>query len=236
MVLDAEKQDLGVFSQKEPLQFGFIKQKASDLGMTTQEFIKAFADKVMKQAEQPQPTLSNDEIKEIKEQIKEQSKAIALFMQNMANKQVSPPQPPLQGLREIVSAMKELRAYDNEVIAGYKATVQETVSEMPDLSSLTDEEGGSELGDLMKLMTIIAPNGAAGNSSQGIKVSTPAVTPSNEVHAVNYNEIAAKVPQNIKDGIKDGSITYESFFALARQHTAQGTEQDIKKVYDIVKG
>jgi len=110
-MLDDDKRELGKVSQKEPEKFGRLKQRALDLGMSTEEFILHAANAPTKQQEVT-------EISEIKQSIKELSN-ITQQLRNGQQPQVMQPQIPFQppppdllsqaqNMASLISTIKEM--------------------------------------------------------------------------------------------------------------------------------
>ena len=71
MVLDEDKRELAKVAQKEPAAFGRIKQKALDLGMSTEEFILSHDSSPPKQENSTETNELQESIKELSRQVQE---------------------------------------------------------------------------------------------------------------------------------------------------------------------
>lgn len=238
MVLDENKQELGQFSQQFPLKFGFLKQKAKELGMSTQEFIEHFADRIMKQEPQQNQSVPNKEITEIREILKEQSKVILSLTQNTVNKPLNSPQTtpdPFSQLKGLIGAFKELRSYDNEVIAGYRNMKNEL------LQDFTPEENAiEEYAPEDKMLYSLFHKALNNQKQEETKYQTEEkqdtiIVPNSESENVNTEEIVQATPQEYKQSIKEGKISLEEAKAKVRELGIPLTNQQIEEAFNMIK-
>tara|TARA_Y100000310_G_scaffold95109_3_gene92966 strand:+ start:995 stop:1867 length:873 start_codon:yes stop_codon:yes gene_type:complete len=260
MTLDADKQELGQFSQKEPLKFGFLKEKAREAGLSTQDFIGQFADKIMKQQDQHEQPKNNTELIEIKEILKEQTKALNALASNMLIQQRSQPEPTdtsINQLSGLIGAFRELQNYNNSVIDGYRSIKQDVVSEIGDLPYDDEDKVFSPEDYFLK---VIADKMAGQGAKAGLTPSYPAAPPvqqpqnqppfivpnsqqevtqeQRKMDPQDIDKIADEIPPQIKEAIRRGTLTLESAKQMVKgnKYGAFIKESDIEKVYTKIKG
>lgn len=258
MTLTADKQELGAFSQKEPLKFGFIKEKAKAAGMSTQDFIGHFADKLMSMEQQPTQQKDNKDIAEVKDIIKEQAKLLETLTITLSNSTQNKPQQienPLNNLSSLISAFKELQNYNNSVIEGYKTTQNDALTS---LKHLQEGEEGEEFAPEDYFMKVLADKMAGKLNSTPLsstnttkevsissqnhsQVSPPVIVPKNKEEIPMKEEdiakVAAEIPPNIQEQIKKNELTLASAKNLVKNSQYGGfiSDSDVEKVYNKVK-
>lgn len=239
-MLDENTQELGVFSQKNPLKFGFLKQKAKDLGLSTQDFIEQFADKIMKQEQQPSQPQPNSDIAEIKDLLKEQTKAIMA----LAQRQVAPaPQQtnPFGMIKDFTEALKSLRSYENEVITGFKTLQQEIAENLPTDEVLEQNPEDAIAHELLKTLFANQKAGAVSPQTTPIaKLTAPFIVPNSpevkqEQPKMNTEEIVKATPEAYKQLIKDGKITLEQAKAEVKKQEFPLTEQEVEAAFNKIR-
>jgi len=262
-MLDDDKRELGKVSQKEPAAFGRIKQRAMDLGMSSEEFILRSDTATIKQQEVTEVSELKDSIKELREEIKQ------IRLQPQIQAQPTPtPQPP-----DMFKQMESMATFITTIKGMFPQTsVTDVVKEITALRTAQDaifQDSGGEDSEspadyaLKILADKIIPNlkmqatpGVAQPTAgpgppappfdwQADQTKPPSIVPNNltnEVVNLNNEQIQQQVkemPDFVKAGIKSGQITLdqakEMVISEAQKRGLPVVEEDIEKLYNAVK-
>lgn len=250
-MLDDDKRAIGKASQNQPAKVGRIKQKAMELGMSTEEFILRADDLLSKQAD---TTSSNREVDNLKSEIAElkemlrtpqpqpQQQGQLADQVNMFSQMVAALtaiMPKQESLSETMRALAEL----DKLRGGYVEQLEEEEESLQDKAMLKAVEAiagkinfGNQSGaplsqssETVEASAVIAP--AAQNKNKGVdKVITD-----EEAKAA-----ADALPAEVKKGVKSGNITLEMAKTAVKKNaldnkTLPPSDKDIEKVYNYVK-
>lgn len=234
MTIDDDKRDLSNVSQKEPAAFGRIRQRAMDLGMSTQEFILSHDPERTKQAAPATPNASEEILKELIKEVKalKETPRIPPYTAPQASD-------PFASLKGFVEAMKTLRAYDNEVITGHTAAVDRALSMVPDEApdEAPEDDFFSFLKQLPQHQAQAAPSWDGG-PVHNYAVQTPPPAPQSPTMPQKnpMEQLEAQVPTHIKAMIRSGQISKELAISEGKKQYPQAKDEDIAALYDHIKG
>jgi hypothetical protein len=248
MTIDADKAELGTFSQAKPLEWGILKQKAKDLGVSTQDLILKAAEMIKNQPIQheQQTTINQPQNQEnLKAEIKAIQQAILLLA-----KQQAQPADQFAGMKSMIETMKAMREYDNSVIQGFKQIQEQIRTESPEIEEIYDQPDDNPLSFIKELNSILgsfAPGAAAPGAQAPMHANTSPGIQGGEIKKnqesdpemrANTKLIVAAIPAEIKEQIYEGKISEDQFMIKAREEAnKRGLHIDdhtIKEVYQEI--
>lgn len=216
---------------------------------------------IVARAEAERARIADAKTADIRAEMDELRKGLALVAQELGKMhQAAASNPPantgLDGLKSILSAMKELRSYDNEVIKTHEATrdaARKDMAELASLSDMADIEGDAPENKIFMefLKNLITPRNPPSQATPGPsmqqKISSPSVVPGSiltpqktevintDADKIDIKELVAHLPATAKADIKDGKKGIADIKAAAELYGLDLTENQVQEIIDEVK-